>query len=168
MGTILSSTWKQHWKDPDRSTLNWVFKVLPPEFILGSGQLYHWIIFFAQFTWVVPKKPLTTRSVQLYKKEDVVLYPEGTGEDVFSYGHTCPALGRNQVWVALPTPVPCRAVTLFLAWCGAGSGPGTGDRPQCWGGACGCTEGFGEKKHRCTQGLNAVTAFQWTDSAALN
>lgn len=66
------------------------------------------------------------------------------------------------------TPVPCRAVTLFLAWCGAALGQGTGLSAEPASGACASTEGFGEEKHRCTHGFNAVTAFQGTDSAALN
>lgn len=47
-------------------------------------------------------------------------------------------------------------------------GQGTGGGAEPASGPCGSAEGFAEEKHRCTHGLSTVTAFQGTDSAALN
>lgn len=173
MGLILRSTWKWHWKDPYKSTLSWIFSSTPPKIQFG--------------VWTTAPLDSFICTIYLSSAKEVSNNEVGTA---LQEGGGCgvvpsrgPRAGHFLLWshvsssgeepgVSGSVPpcalqgwdlVPGHGVEQHLAL-----GQGTGGSAEPASGPCGSTEGIAEEKHRCTHGLSTVTAFQGTDSAALN
>lgn len=156
MGLILRYTCKCHRKDPDKSTLSWIFQVLPPKFSLGSEQL-HTGFFYSQNLLELCQKLRNSEAGSSLREGGCGAGPwrRHRGGCLLLWSHVSSS-GEDPGRSGSAHPGPGRAVTSFLARCGAASSPGTGDRAQ-WEPAPGLVGALRALERKSTDALTGWT-----------